>query len=112
MNSTLYQNLIDARQDIISHLERSGIQIDNAPDPQMGAELSSLRETEAQQLQSRFITLGRIDHALSKVGREDFGLCERCLTPISAKRLQAVPWANLCLYCQEEAEEENRWSKH
>ena len=32
------------------------------------------------------------------------GACLACENPISAKRLQAVPWAELCLHCQERSD--------
>ena len=32
------------------------------------------------------------------------GTCLACENPISVKRLQAVPWAELCLHCQERSD--------
>jgi DnaK suppressor protein len=46
-------------------------------------------------------TLVMVDRALARL-REDpdtFGLCEDCEEPISAKRLEAVPYAVCCLPC-------------
>jgi DnaK suppressor protein len=33
-----------------------------------------------------------------------YGICLCCEDPISVKRLQAVPWAELCLGCQERSD--------
>jgi DnaK suppressor protein len=32
---------------------------------------------------------------------EQFGICMECEEPISAKRLDALPWARYCVSCQE-----------
>lgn len=38
--------------------------------------------------------------ALTKVELGRYGVCEDCRNPISEKRLNAMPWATLCLGCQ------------
>ena len=45
--------------------------------------------------------LKKIEKALSRIEDGTFGICERCEEPISAKRLQALPWAKFCVRCQE-----------
>jgi RNA polymerase-binding transcription factor len=42
--------------------------------------------------------------ALERVRSGDYGTCENCGAPIHAKRLEAVPWATLCVACQAAAE--------
>jgi DnaK suppressor protein len=39
---------------------------------------------------------------------EEFGVCLECGEPIPAKRLMALPWAALCLQCQEIADRNPR----
>ena len=34
-----------------------------------------------------------------------YGRCAQCGQPIAGPRLQAVPWAKLCVHCQELAEQ-------
>jgi RNA polymerase-binding transcription factor DksA len=41
---------------------------------------------------------------LRRMQEGTYGVCIACEEPISAKRLQAVPWAELCLGCQERAD--------
>jgi len=48
--------------------------------------------------------LVEINHALRKIQDGDFGLCESCKKPISQVRLRAVPYATLCLKCQQSKE--------
>ena len=43
--------------------------------------------------------------------RGEYGECLRCGEDINEKRLMAVPWATLCINCQEEAEKEGTSSR-
>ena len=42
-----------------------------------------------------------IGDALRRIDHETYGVCMECEEPISAKRLDAVPWARYCVTCQE-----------
>jgi DnaK suppressor protein len=44
--------------------------------------------------------LGEIDHALEKIEKGEYGLCERCGLPIDPARLEAMPTATLCMICK------------
>jgi RNA polymerase-binding protein DksA len=46
----------------------------------------------------------RIDGAMEKIDEGTFGLCESCGKKISKVRLKAVPYAELCVPCQEKQE--------
>ena len=46
-----------------------------------------------------------INHALDKIEEGEYGLCEGCKKPITKVRLKAVPYAMLCLKCQEKKEQ-------
>src|SRR3990167_6909791 len=48
--------------------------------------------------------LNRINAALEKIEENTFGLCEACEKKISKVRLRAVPYAELCVPCQEKQE--------
>jgi len=50
--------------------------------------------------------LGMIDEALKRVETTEFGNCQNCGTKIAKKRLNVVPWAPLCIVCQQKEEEE------
>jgi RNA polymerase-binding protein DksA len=41
--------------------------------------------------------LTEIDAALARIEEGTFGVCERCAKPIDAERLEALPWATLCI---------------
>ncbi|MBZ5724567.1 MAG: TraR/DksA family transcriptional regulator [Acidobacteriia bacterium] len=45
--------------------------------------------------------LRQISDALHRMDQDTYGICMECEEPISAKRLEAVPWARYCISCQE-----------
>ena len=45
-----------------------------------------------------------LDDALKKIEDGTYGVCEDCKAPISKTRLKAVPYARLCIKCQEKKE--------
>lgn len=45
-----------------------------------------------------------LDDALKKIQDGTFGMCEDCKSLISKTRLKALPYARLCLKCQEKKE--------
>jgi DnaK suppressor protein len=45
--------------------------------------------------------LGLIERALRRIQDGSYGICSHCGQPISPRRLQAVPWAEYCLDCQD-----------
>ncbi len=61
-----------------------------------------LQSIASNRNRTRDITLKRITRALEKLAEdpEMFGLCETCEEDIDARRLEAVPFAELCAECQ------------
>jgi len=49
------------------------------------------------------VNLKDVEHALAKVERGTYSVCERCGEPIGAERLEAIPWARLCIGCKQKA---------
>lgn len=41
-----------------------------------------------------------VNRALTKMDLGTYGVCERCGTPIPLERLEALPWAILCIDCK------------
>jgi len=41
--------------------------------------------------------LSAIDSALARMDDGTYGLCQRCGGPIGQERLEAIPWATLCI---------------
>jgi DnaK suppressor protein len=45
-----------------------------------------------------------VDRALTKMELGTYGVCERCGRPIAIERLEALPWAILCIDCKRAGE--------
>ncbi|MFN8094951.1 MAG: TraR/DksA family transcriptional regulator [Vicinamibacteria bacterium] len=50
-------------------------------------------------------TLQMVDEALGRIDSRRYGVCAACEDEMNLKRLEAVPWARLCLSCQEKQEQ-------
>lgn len=48
--------------------------------------------------------LAAIDGALERIEAGTYGVCVRCGKPIAEERLDALPYAELCIDCKREAE--------
>ena len=44
-------------------------------------------------------TLADVDRALAKIEEGTYGVCDRCGAEIPPERLEAIPWAALCVGC-------------
>lgn len=44
-----------------------------------------------------------VELAITKIDVGTYGACERCGNPIGAERLDAIPWALLCIDCKRKA---------
>jgi DnaK suppressor protein len=44
--------------------------------------------------------LAAIEKALVKIEAGTYGICERCAKPIAPERLEALPYAELCIDCK------------
>ncbi|MHB0939231.1 MAG: TraR/DksA C4-type zinc finger protein [Armatimonadota bacterium] len=48
--------------------------------------------------------LDKVNTALEKIEDSTYGLCDSCGVEINPNRLEALPWASLCLDCQDRLE--------
>jgi len=77
--------------------QTSGDVIDFALDSAQDEINSQLAEVESREL-------GLIDKALEQFRNGEYGKCESCSGNIPLARLQALPYATLCINCQRESE--------
>ena len=76
----------------------------SSPDSIEEVQLAEVRELEIDSLDRRACLLQEVEDALSRTSDGSYGLCRLCVAKIKPARLNAVPWAPLCLDCQEDAE--------
>lgn len=63
------------------------------------------REREYMLASSEGQLLLEVDDALRKIYEGNFGKCERCAKAIEKTRLEAMPYARLCMKCRREEDE-------
>ncbi len=78
-------------------------------DTEIGDEADTATQNNEREMQFELdeisaIAIKDIDNALAKFNVVSFGMCECCCSPISVKRLHAMPWGRYCIECQTEAE--------
>ncbi|HLV89945.1 MAG: TraR/DksA C4-type zinc finger protein [Acidimicrobiales bacterium] len=74
---------------------------DRSPDPG-NAEASSVKLEYAKELsieQNTIDLLGKVRHALLRIEAGSYGICESCGKAIPVQRLEALPYATLCVEC-------------
>ena len=59
-------------------------------------------------MQMKAESLRKMDEALQRLEDGTYGTCRECGTEVASARLKALPFADLCITCQEQ--EENRHS--
>ena len=77
--------------------QTSGDVVDAALDSAQDEISSQMAEVESREL-------AHIENALERMREGQYGACEGCEGSIQLARLQALPYATLCIQCQREAE--------
>ena len=99
-----YENLIKSINR--SRLAAEEIKLENTEDEGDLAAISHERDILYNLHESDYAHLRYIEDAMKAMDRGEFGECVRCGEDINEKRLEAVPWATMCIRCQEETERE------
>jgi len=84
-----------------TRLNREEIAIKQVPDVIDDVQNTTEREFALGSINRHWQTLRAIEQALQRLEEGSFGACAECDRQIPPKRLHAVPWAALCLSCQE-----------
>jgi DnaK suppressor protein len=84
-------NLLRGRTDVV------GDEVDAAVETAAGEASSQLAEVESREL-------GEIENALARMNEGSYGKCESCEKAIAPARLQALPYATLCINCARQEE--------
>jgi len=79
------------------HGETTGDVVDAALDTAQDEISSQLAEVESREL-------AHIENALGRMQGGQYGLCEVCAKKIPMARLDALPYATMCIECQRELE--------
>jgi DnaK suppressor protein len=84
------------------HHENSGSMDDEAPETGDAdtATVTVDREMDFSLEENSHQILNEIDAALARIDEGSFGMCARCGKPIGEERLEAMPYATLCIDCK------------
>jgi DnaK suppressor protein len=92
-----------AKQKLILSTERS-VDIYQTADDLERIQQVTIRDVEATLADTEAKRLKEITAALTRLSDDTYGVCEQCDEEISLARLLALPWARLCVFCQQLAE--------
>ncbi len=95
------------RREVVSTIraQTAGIVVgESEHDPIDQMQSMKLREEHATRLGQLSRTLAQLDRSLHAISEGSYGFCADCEEPISAKRLEIIPWASYCVRCQERLE--------
>jgi len=107
------QKLKLRRQQLLDVLKRlddetQALDPDSAQDIADRSVLGMSKESLFAQASQQRMVLRMVNGALERISDGSFGLCVSCGDDISARRLEALPWTQYCLRCQEVLEDEHR----
>jgi RNA polymerase-binding transcription factor len=81
-----------------------GLAIERAADAMDELVFASQRDILVDTLNRKAELLSQVSQALLRTEDGSYGICLECAQPIAERRLRALPWAALCLNCQEVAD--------
>jgi DnaK suppressor protein len=100
------QSVLEAKRAELtgSLCRRDEIAVEKAPDTLDAVQLTGERDLAIRNLDRDSRMLRSIRIALARIADGSYGVCRRCEEEISPKRVQALPWAEFCIGCQEQAD--------
>ena len=106
------EHLNPVRQQLDSHLKKAAfsrpaadaIHIQQVADPLDMTQQALDRDIAVQILDRESTLVRRLRSAIERIDDGSYGLCLECEEEIAPKRLKAIPWAELCISCQEKVD--------
>jgi DnaK suppressor protein len=83
---------------LVEEMEPGDVQFDEESGE--GGTVTVDRERDLVLAAQAMAAIEEIDHALSKIESGSYGRCESCDEPIPRPRLEALPYARLCVACK------------
>ncbi|MEZ5356313.1 MAG: TraR/DksA family transcriptional regulator [Bryobacteraceae bacterium] len=85
-------------------IPRDELQVEILPDALDQVQSNNERELSSRRLDTQSRLIRELRAALKRMDQGVYGVCEDCEEPIPSRRLDAMPFARLCIRCQEHAE--------
>jgi DnaK suppressor protein len=104
------QEILERKQAELAQVlqRRDGIEIEKSADQMDEIQYATERELAMRNVDRESSLLRQVKAALQRIGDGSFGNCMECESAISPRRLAALPWALLCIQCQEAADRDRQ----
>ncbi|MDE0102164.1 MAG: TraR/DksA C4-type zinc finger protein [Bryobacterales bacterium] len=103
------QDKLSVRQQLLAKLEeldrrdgRGELIRERCNDPMDQVQTRFEMDMAISVINTDFQTRRKVSKALKLLEIDEYGICQDCGAEINPKRLDAIPWTTLCVYCQEE----------
>lgn len=110
-NFTTFEKQLDSqRNELRARINRHRIEVvsDREPDDEIAEACDSVsRDMLAATLERERRTLDEIESALLRMKKGEYGICANCGIAIPKARLDALPWARVCVHCAERGHRSN-----
>ena len=100
------QELEAKRAELLEYRTAEGIAIERTADSMDQLVGANERDLIVERLNRETGLLREISGALNRIAAGEYGMCLACGNQVSTRRLAALPWACLCIQCQEAADRE------
>ena len=92
------RNLRAEAESLVEEMEPGDIQFDDESGE--GGTVTVDRERDLALSAQALVAVDEIDHATAKMATMTYGICENCGRLIPKPRLEALPYARLCIDCK------------
>lgn len=109
--TVLEKELAAQRNELRTRIDRHrmDVLIEHEPDDEAAAAVENVaKDLTTATLERERRTLYEIESALTRIKKGEYGTCNNCGAEIHPARLEALPWARLCLQCAERASNPSR----
>ena len=103
------ENKHEVRQQLLSKLEeltrrdsREELIRERCNDPMDQMQNRFEMDLTISVINNDWVTRKAVETALKLLEIDEYGICQDCGAEINPKRLEAIPWTTLCVYCQDE----------
>ena len=105
------RKLISKRDEIEGRLKKVDQDIlhtNGAPNPDSGEQAIERENDDVLEALGGIARseLEKINTALERIERDEYGICAACKKPISAERLKAIPYSDRCINCADMADDD------
>jgi DnaK suppressor protein len=92
------RSLREEAESLVEEMEPGDIQFDDESGE--GGTVTVDRERDLALSAQALVAVDEIDHAITKMAHSTYGICENCGRLIPKPRLEALPFARLCIDCK------------